>query len=299
MLMTPRMMRPAVTLTALSALALTSCSGGGGGGGDEEEEPQGPPALSDIDTAMWDAMESADSVTVEGDMSEVSDTEDLEEFLGASGTMSVSGAMDGSYTVISGDGEPLMMMVGDETFIDGAITASLAAAPMGDAVDMDQLEEDLEGKWLDMTSEMGSGDDMNMGEMIADGRESWEEGEDDEPDAEEPDGEEASSDETSSDEATADGQSDGPFGRSALDEEGTEEERNGESVWVYSDDEGNELAIRADEDAPYAVEVTNDGTTARFTEWNEVEEPQRPAEDDVLDQQDLESLLMDMMTDSQ
>ncbi len=275
MLMNRRIVRPAVTLTALSALALTSCSGGGGG--EEEDEPQGPPTLSDIDDAMWDAMESADSVTVEGDMGEIGEGEDFQEFLGDSGTLSVSGAMDGSFTVISGDGEPLMMMIGDEAFVDGAITASLAAAPMGDAIDMDQLEQELEGKWLDLSSEMGSDDEIDLGEMIADGRETWEEG---------------------ADEDDSDGD-ENPFNSSSLEEEGTEEERDGESVWAYSDDEGNELAVRADEDAPYAVEVTNDGTTARFTEWNEVEEPERPAGDDVLDQQDLESLLMDLMTDSQ
>lgn len=296
MLMTPRIVRPAVTLTALSAFALTSCSGGGGGG-EGEDEPQGPPALSDIDNAMWDAMESADSLTIEGDMGEIGEGEDFEEFLGDSGTLSVSGALDGSYTVISGDGEPLMMMIGDEAFVDGAITASLAAAPMGDAIDMDQLESELEGKWLDLSSEMGSDDDIDLGEMIADGRESWEEGEGDSDD--DSDSDDADSDESNGDSASPDGDDDNPFDSSSLDEEGTEEERDGESVWVYSDDEGNEIALRADEDAPYAVEVTNDGTTARFTDWNEVEEPERPADEDVLDQQDLESLLMDLMTESQ
>ncbi|HIW99087.1 MAG TPA: hypothetical protein H9871_02985 [Candidatus Nesterenkonia stercoripullorum] len=285
-------------MTALSAFALTSCSGGGGGG-EEEDEPQGPPTLSDIDDAMWDAMESADSVTVEGDMGEIGEGEDFQEFLGDSGTLSVSGAMDGSFTVISGDGEPLMMMIGDEAFVDGGITASLAAAPMGDAIDMDQLEQELEGKWLDLSSEMGSDDEIDLGEMIADGRETWEEG------AEEDDseGDDSASDESDSDESNGESSSsssdENPFNSSSLEEEGTEEERDGESVWAYSDDEGNELAVRADEDAPYAVEVTNDGTTARFTEWNEVDEPERPADDDVMDQQDLESLLMDLMTESQ
>lgn len=298
MLMNRRIVRPAVTLTALSAFALTSCSGGGGGG-EEEDEPQGPPTLSDIDDAMWDAMESADSVTIEGDMGEIGEGEDFQEFLGDSGTLSVSGAMDGSFTVISGDGEPLMMMIGDEAFVDGAITASLAAAPMGDAIDTDQLEQELEGKWLDLSSEMGSDDEIDLGEMIADGRETWEEG------AEEDDseGDDSDSDDSDSDESNGDSSSsssdENPFNSSSLEEEGTEEERDGESVWAYSDDEGNELAVRADEDAPYAVEVTNDGTTARFTEWNEVDEPERPADDDVMDQQDLESLLMDLMTESQ
>jgi hypothetical protein len=296
--MNRRIVRPAVTLTALSAFALTSCSGGGGGG-EEEDEPQGPPTLSDIDDAMWDAMESADSVTIEGDMGEIGEGEDFQEFLGDSGTLSVSGAMDGSFTVISGDGEPLMMMIGDEAFVDGAITASLAAAPMGDAIDTDQLEQELEGKWLDLSSEMGSDDEIDLGEMIADGRETWEEG------AEEDDseGDDSDSDDSDSDESNGDSSSsssdENPFNSSSLEEEGTEEERDGESVWAYSDDEGNELAVRADEDAPYAVEVTNDGTTARFTEWNEVDEPERPADDDVMDQQDLESLLMDLMTESQ
>lgn len=297
MLMNRRIVRPAVTLTALSAFALTSCSGGGGGG-EEESEPQGPPTLSDIDDAMWDAMESADSVTIEGDMGEIGEGEDFQEFLGDSGTLSVSGAMDGSFTVISGDGEPLMMMIGDEAFVDGAITASLAAAPMGDAIDTDQLEQELEGKWLDLSSEMGSDDEIDLGEMIADGRETWEEGA--EEDAE---GDDSGSDDSGSDESNGDSSSsssdENPFDSSSLEEEGTEEERDGESVWAYSDDQGNELAVRADEDAPYAVEVTNDGTTARFTEWNEVDEPERPADDDVLDQQDLESLLMDLMTESQ
>ncbi|GAA1144831.1 hypothetical protein GCM10009672_15000 [Nesterenkonia lutea] len=70
--------------------------------------------------------------------------------------------------------------------------------------------------------------------------------------------------------------------------------REGENVWVYSDEQV-ELAVLADEGSPQLVGVTIFGEdqdfTATFTQWNEAEAPEAPADDLIIDQEQLQEIL--------
>ncbi len=78
-------------------------------------------------------------------------------------------------------------------------------------------------------------------------------------------------------------------------DEGEAEERDGEEVWVYSSEDGEELAILADEDEPYIYSITgetneDDSYEMIFTDWDDTEVPEEPDEDDIIDLEEFQDI---------
>lgn len=298
-LLRPRLMKAAgVGMAGL--LALSACASVEGGddadddsqdqteaAGEEASEEEAPeeaevPEFEDLAEDMFDAMEAQDNVTVVGsgaiwddefeDLTD-EDIEDVEQ------RFTVRGAMDGetSHMEMEYGSETMSILVAEgEAFMSGEFVADIfrsEAEEYGeeDLVDWDALNADLEGTWVDMTGGMGAGDaeEFSVGFLLEEMREGYEEG-------------------------TSD--SDDIFGDMGNAPEGEADERDGEDVWVYAEDD-TEVVVRADEEEPLLLAVTapdEDGNDAEMTfeDWNE-SEVEAPDTSDVLSESDFEEIMIE------
>ncbi|GAA1453584.1 hypothetical protein ACFP47_08945 [Nesterenkonia lacusekhoensis] len=298
-LLRPRLMKAAgVGMAGL--LALSACASVEGGddaeddgqdqteaAGEEASEEEAPeeaevPEFEDLAEDMFDAMEAQDNVTMVGqgaiwddefeDLTD-EDIEDVEQ------SFTVKGAMDGETSHMEmeyGDQVMSILVAEGEAFMSGQFVADIfqsEAADYGeeDLVDWDALSSDLEGTWVDMTAELGEGDaeEFSVGFLLEEMREGYEEG-------------------------TSD--SDDIFGDMGNAPEGEADERDGEDVWVYAEDD-TEVVVRADEEEPLLLAVNTvdeDGNDVEMTleDWNE-SEVEAPDTSDVLSESDFEELLLE------
>lgn len=283
-------MRNTVAVTAsMSLLALVGCADSPNNGEDTGNAEAAPdvedvPALSAIEELMWDSMEQAGSVTIIADLSDMAgfdaDSADMfGEVFGSEQTeLSIYGDLDGSATAVNIDGNDLIVALGgDEAYISaeavfGMLTNQLPGMGAEEEEVFAQLSEEFSGKWLDYSDELqsdGQGDDFNIGELFSELRQDW----------------------TSQDEA-----SDTPVDREEISDEGSHEVRDGSDVWVYEgEEEGQELVLAADHEAPKIVEMSDNEMSMSYTDWGETENPEAPDESDVMTEQELEERLMEAM----
>lgn len=286
-------MRNTVAVTAsMSLLALVGCGDTSNDAEDTDNAEAAPdvedvPALSEIDELMWESMEQAGSVTIVADLSDMAeiDPESADmfgEIFGSEHTeFSIYGDLDGSATAVSIDGSDLIIALGgDEAYISadaifGMLTSQIPGMSDEEEDVFAELSEEFSGKWLDYSEELQSdagGDDFNIDQLFSELRSDW-----------------TSEDETS----------DTPVDREEISDEGSHEVRDDADVWVYEgEEEGQELVLAADHDAPKIVELSDDEMSMAFTDWGETEAPQAPDESDVMTEQELEESLMEAMMGS-
>ncbi|GAB3192306.1 hypothetical protein [Nesterenkonia suensis] len=227
-----------------------------------DDDPGDAPEITDIEDDLWRAMEEAESVVLEVDIpadeAQVEGPEQIDAEEGERFTQHFSGQMDGSGLIMRQEfgGEATEMITfEDATYVRGEDELAAVAEQFPGEIDEDELAEEFEGKWVDYSDVLPEG--FTITAEIDDFRRSLEDG--------------------------------GGFGEL----EGQTETREGEEVWVYTDDL-RELVIRAGEE-PVLLSVQAESESGRIemhlSDWNAAEEPERPAEEDILSMEDLEDIL--------
>lgn len=266
-----------ITRSLLAGTAVTSMIVLAGCGGKGVEDV---PALSEIDDLMWETMQQEGSVTMTTDIEMISGGDPLaQQMFGDASDMNIYGSLDGSATAISVDTNDFMRVFGqEEAFISGdALFAMFESQGMGlDAAQQEQLEAasaEFADVWIDFSDELsGEDDEFNIGALFSELQDEWN-GEDE-------------SDDT-------------PIDRNEISDEGTHEIRDDIDVWVYpGEEEGQELVLIADHDAPRFYEFSADDMTMKFSKWGETEAPARPEESNVLTQEEAQQRIMEAMMSS-
>lgn len=301
-LLRPRLLKVAGVGMA-GMLALSACADVGGDGDADEDAQTGEngdeatdgeaedevPVFEDIADDIFDAMEAQDNVTIVGEGAiwedEVDDlTEDGDA--DAEQSFTVRGDIGGedsevdmlmggeSMNIISVDGQVFV----PSTLVSLSLHAEAEAYGEEDLVDWDALNSDLEGTWMDGSTMYLTGgftaddmEEMSVSTILEEFREGFE-------------------DETDEDD-DEDGL--GSFGEAP---EGELDERDGQEVWVYSEDD-TEVVVAADEEEPLLLTVESvdeDGNDVllTFDDWNETE-VEAPEDGDVLDETDFEDLVFE------
>lgn len=246
------------------------------------------PALEDIEDDIFDAMLNAENVTMTGEGDALDedfgdftdgDDEDDEDFDPQDAVFTLAGNIDGSVSQMQfsfGGQEMEFLQTEDQIFLTGETTVFFLEQEMPQdflsEIDMDAVESELSGTWVDMTDDMGGiEDDFRLDTILSDMREEFQDPDDD-----------SLFPWTSSDYP-----------------EGTAEERDGQEVWVYEQD-GHEVVVAADQEDPYVLTVDGEDEDGNpvlitFSDWNETDIPETPEGDEVLTPADFESILLDNM----
>lgn len=274
---------------SVSLIALTGCGITFGGAGEGEGEPEANessesvedvPALSDIADVMWDSMRDAGTVTLSADVNDLlgEDAQNVQLFEemsdGGASEIQFYGSLKETATGMRIGDQELMRNFGDDgTYVSGdAIFNLLGNQNLGltsaEQQQFDEIAAEFSDTWVDYSSEMqsdGSSDEMDLGVLFDELQQSWE-GED------------------------ADVET--PVDRDEISDEGTYEARDGQDVWVYTgNEEGQELVIEADHDAPKFVSVSEEGNVMSFTDWGATEAPEQPDESQIMTEQEMEQQL--------
>lgn len=227
---------------------------------EDEEEAGDPPQIEEIADDIWATMENAESVTLDATMP--FDSEDFEGMVDVEGAETIeqhySGQIDGSaltFTEEAAGSEVEYITFDGETYLRGEHELEAFLEQYPGEFEEDELREEFEGKWVEYTEFFPEG--VSVHDWFDDFRGGFEES--------------------------------GGFGEL----EGTAEERDGEEVWVYTD-ENREFVVRAGEEPVLlSLYAENDDEVieASFSDWDEAEEPEEPEEEDILTMEDLEGLL--------
>jgi len=262
--------RKLLTVTAAASLVtLTACG----------QSIENPPALSEIEDAMWESMQQEESVTITADIEalseSVSDEGDMfTEMLGSDATeVKIYGDLDGSTTGMSIGGEDLMRVFEQqEAYFAGDVIFNLFGGQdlgLGGAEQeiFDSMSEEFANTWIDVSNELGAeADEFNIGSLLTSLEDGWK----------------------------GDSESDdSPVSRDEISDEGSHEVRNEQDVWVYQgSEEGQELVLEANFDAPKIVAIADGENLMNFSDWSATEGPQRPDESEVIDEAEFEERMM-------
>lgn len=286
-------------LLGVALLTLTACGGGGddaatetteaeqaaaeenesesGATQDEEaevaeEDIQDAPTIGEIDESIWESSLNQDSVTISAEVPASSlgaATEDATPTEGENIQIELSGNMDGdgySYTINETLGDYLIFS--DQAFqtVDSVIEeyAQAQVEDQGPSPEELRREVETEGEWVDITSLAAQLETPSL--FIENFR-------------------------------TSMLSSAGIEDLSEWDLEPELDTRDGEDVWVYSEETADatiQFVVKADEAEPLLMEVHSETegqeTLVTFSDWNEVEEPERPEEDVVISEEDFMSI---------
>jgi len=262
--------RKLLTVTAAASLVtLTACG----------QSIENPPALSEIEDAMWESMQQEESVTITADIEalseSVSDEGDMfTEMLGSDATeVKIYGDLDGSTTGMSIGGEDLMRVFEQqEAYFAGDVIFNLFGGQdlgLGGAEQeiFDSMSEEFANTWIDVSSELGAeADEFNIGSLLTSLEDGWK----------------------------GDSESDdSPVRRDEISDQGSHEVRDEQDVWVYQgSEEGQELVLEANFDAPKIVAIADGENLMNFSDWSATEGPQRPDESEVIDEAEFEERMM-------
>lgn len=263
--------RKLLTITAAGSLvALTACGGSG---------VEDPPALSDIDDLMWETVQEQESVTISADMSQLMGTLDdgsnmFGGMFGPDGdSVKIYGDLDGTSMAVALGEDDLMRVFGqDAAYLSGdAIFSIFGGEGLTEQEVFEGITEEFADTWIDFSNELDD-EEFNIGTLLSELQDSWAEGDD--------------SDET-------------PITRDEISDEGIHEVRDEQDVWVYEGaEDGQELVIEANHDAPIIVAISDGDNTMTFSDWNETESPERPEESQIIDEDEFEQRMMEIMLGS-
>lgn len=253
------MQRPALTGGALAAvLLLTGCGGNPFQGDPSDAEPQ-VPSFGEIQDRMWEAMLTADTVSIKGeieaaeaDVDQMFDGIDEED----TGDLLITGAVDGSdseMTFTAGDVTFTQRAIDGVEYFRGEDFAALLMSEMDEEI-TDLIEEDfvtsvVAEQWVQFSTD-GAGAVFSAQDFI----DTW---------ARELDGEELA----------------------GLD--GAAETRDGEEVYVYVTEDGATELVVAAAGAPYLLQMRDEDSRYDFSDWNQTQRPEAPENvmtlDDIFD----------------
>lgn len=215
-----------------------------------QEAPEEAPTFGEIQDEMWEAMQAADSVTIEGEVqAEEADLDELFDGIDedAVGDIRISGSVDGddaemSYSAGEGNTFTQRTVEGTEYFRGedfGTLLLAELDEEVADAVDEDFLNSVMEDQWVEFPAEDGGGA-YSAEDIFAE----WQ----------------------------SDLEGEGLDGLT-----GEVEERDGQQVFVYTaeDDDSREYVVAAQGD-PYLVAWQDEQSRYSFSEWDEAEEPEVP-----------------------
>lgn len=265
---------------SFSLVALTGCGAIAGGGSEDEEAGPPPveevPALSEIEDQMWDTMSGSGSVTMTVDASEFIDSDPetsqmFEQMTGADlSEIQFYGSLDETATAISIGDEDLMRNFGEDgVYISAdAIFNMLEGQNLGLSEEEQQQYDDIvaefEGTWFDYSSEIQEGetDDVDISVLFEELQQSW---------------------------GGEDSDLDSPIEREEISDEGTHEVREEQDVWVYAgSEEGQELVVAANHDSPRFLSISDEEASVEFSDWDETEVPEQPADEDIMTEEDVQ-----------
>ncbi|NDK31092.1 hypothetical protein [Nesterenkonia haasae] len=258
------MQRISVVFTALTALGLAACSNPfdardaedpGSDLQDTDAMEAEVPAFGDIRDDMFSAMLAAESVTIDGEVE--AGEADLDELFDGldddtTGSLSISGALDGSESEMSfsaGGSSFTQRAVDGQEYFRGEDFAALLVSELddevADLVEEDFVEETISDSWV--LFEDSAGSVFSAEEFIT----TWQN--------------ELTGEDVDAMAAHA-------------------EERDGETVWVYTADGGESEFVVTAEDGPYLLEITDEDSHYEFTEWNASGPPEAPENVITLDE---------------
>jgi len=237
-----------------------------------EEDIQDAPTIGEIDESIWESSLNQDSVTISAEVPASSlgaATEDATPTEGENIQIELSGNMDGdgySYTINETLGDYLIFS--DQAFqtVDSVIEeyAQAQVEDQGPSPEELRREVETEGEWVDITSLAAQLETPSL--FIENFR-------------------------------TSMLSSAGIEDLSEWDLEPELDTRDGEDVWVYSEETADatiQFVVKAHEAEPLLMEVHSETegqeTLVTFSDWNEVEEPERPEEDVVISEEDFMSI---------
>lgn len=249
---------------------------------EEDDAPEEAPAIAEIHEDIWESSLNQDSVSVSADvlLSAIGEgAETLGE--GADGEsgedeviqVELSGDMEGDgYTYTIADGLIDLLVFSDMALqsTDSVVAEYESLQEEGQGASPEELREavEAEGDWVDITSLAPQFE--TPGEFIENLRAGMM--------------------------ASSDGED-----LSDWDATGEADTRDGEDVWVYSDEGGEEsleIVVRADSEEPVLMEIRGDNagqeTSVTFTSWNEAAAPDRPADDTIIGEEEFQGITSSM-----
>ncbi|NLS09879.1 hypothetical protein HGQ17_07660 [Nesterenkonia sp. MY13] len=269
----PPVKMSALGVLAVGSLTLAACGNGGGGngGGDTPE----PPELNELVDSMESAVADQKSVAYSADVN--MDQDPTGGLMTAPGsdraeiTTEIEGEIQGTAR-LDVDYDVLVdrsLLHEGRIYASGQTLADWEEADPYPGFDTDSFREDVDGLWFDVTEEV-AGDPQYFTSISE-----------------------------AFDNVFTEMRSSGMLDTSFDAETG---EHDGEDAWVYtySDDDGAaEIITTADEDEPlllrYAVNLDDGAQHVEidFTDWNEAEIPEAPAEDSLRTMTDLDDLYVE------
>lgn len=244
----------------------------------EDSDSREAPGIEEIHEDIWDSSMNQDSVSISADvlLSAIGEgSEALEQEADAETgeeevvQVELSGAMDGDgYTYTIADGVIDLVVFSDVALqsADSVVAEYEGYQEEGQGASPEELREavEAEGDWVDITSLASQFETPQ--EFIENFRAGMM--------------------------ASSDGED-----LSDWDAQGEVDTHDGEEVWVYSEEgeeESLEIVVRADTDEPVLMEIraNNAGqeTSITFTDWNEADSPDRPAEETIISEEEFQSI---------
>lgn len=253
-------MRPSATLP-LAALAVVSFAGCGTNPFDASEidDPttgaSDPPGFEQVRQEMFEVVLAAESVTITGEV-EAGDAELDELFDGieddTTGQLSISGALDGSASQMSfsaGGSSFTQLALDGQEYFRGEDFAALLASELDDdvaeLVDEEFIDDVVADQWVLFDEAEGSV--FSAEDFLV----TWQ----DELNDHDPQDMTAAS-----------------------------ETREGQEIWVYTEEEGEREYVIAAEEEPYLLAITDEDANYALSEWNASEAPEPPENVITLDE---------------
>lgn len=268
-----RSIKTTVAAAAVAALALTGCG----------TNASDVPAFDDIEEAMWESMAASDAMAMTAVLPDAmsSDAAIIEDMLGGNlADLQIYGSLQESATAIrlGEDQDPIMSFFGDDVYVSmdmmlEAMNSSVSADP-AEAELAEQLAAEFEGKYLDISDDYdAAGGTVDIADLLDQMRTA---AESDQEDA-----------------VTS-------FNFGELQQDGSYMQLDMETDntgWFYSIDGKDDTAIMngeaeqyiaviTDRDAPRLERINNGETRMEFNWDDDVEIPQRPADDQLVTEQD-------------
>ncbi|TDS86378.1 hypothetical protein [Nesterenkonia aurantiaca] len=250
------MKRPALVGSGLAAVVLlTGCGGNPFQGDAQDAEPQ-VPSFGQIQDRMWEAMLTADTVSIEGEIEAAeADVDQMFEDIDEedTGDLLITGAVDGSaseMTFTAGDVSFTQRAIEGVEYFRGEDFAALLMSEMDQEI-TDLIEEDfitsvVVEQWVQFSTD-GAGAVFSAQDFIS----TWQR---------ELDGEELA----------------------AL--EGAAETRDGAEVYVYATQDGSTELVVAAAGAPYLLQMRDEDSRYDFSDWNQTQRPEAPENVMTLDE---------------
>ncbi|MCH8560267.1 hypothetical protein LTH96_07940 [Nesterenkonia sp. LB17] len=250
------MKRSALAGSAAAAVVLLAGCGGNPFAGDAEDDEPQVPSFGQIQDRMWDAMLTADTVNIEGEIEAAeADVDQMFQDIDEddTGDLLITGAVDGSdseMTFTAGDVTFTQRAIDGVEYFRGEDFAALLMSEMDEEITA-LIEEDfitsvVVEQWVQFSTD-GAGAVFSAQDFISTWQRELE-------------------------------------GQEIAGLEGTAETRDGAQVYVYATEDGSTELVVAADGAPYLVQMRDEDSSYVFSAWNETQRPDQPENVMTLDE---------------